>query len=463
MGRLRVFALAAIAVAVSSAGAAAAGGPVATLEQAVQRSNAASSADVTLVEHVNVGSKTGFSLRVSGFEAPHELGSFHSSSSPAQAGFGDATIVVSGTKVYVHYPIFDTLRTTNTGVKQWLLVDQRSSLNLAPKGLLSLGADEVRQLRGLVVDGHGTDDGVPVTSYRGHVALAKVAKSNEVQSLLASLPSAAARVLLKGSEQLQISIGDDGFVHHVSSRITAPIGGGTSLTITIEVALANVGHVTRGVRVPPPGQVMTLAQFQQATGSAPTANENDLLAKTVLATSQVGTGYQAAVIPGGKLVAGETTLDFCNKTYSSEALRSARLQVEYTHKGGPQLSNEVVSYQPGGARQALAEMRHAAATCKNGPVAHPPSGVRDLVRHTQLLSDPHLLPGAIAILETDSGIVKGKHRTSQTIAIFQVRGNVLSGVYGYGSSLAALKRFTLRAAEASAANLRRRVSVTPSA
>ena len=108
-------------------------------------------------------------------------------------------------------------------------------------------------------------------------------------------------------------------------------------------------------------------------------------------------------------------------------------------------------------------MRQAARSCANGPVPHPPAGVRNAVRHTQLLTDPHLLPGAVAILETDSAIVKGKQRTEQTIAVFQVRGNVLSGVYGYGSSLAAVKRLTLAAAEASAVNLRKHVATTPSA
>jgi hypothetical protein len=437
---------------------------VTVLARAVDRSNAARSADITLVEHVKLGGRTLTTVRIDGLQEPRaRSGSFHYAVSPAQPGLGEATMIVRGANVYVHYPILDTLQARTPGLKHWLLVNTHSSLGVDPGGLISLGAKEVHQITDLAVVGGGSEDGMPVTRYRGTLALAKIAGSSQIQSLLASLPSVAATIL-KGHEQVRISVGNDGFIHHVSSVITAPRARGTRLTITIDAALANFDRETGTISGPPASQVMTMSQFQALTGSAPTAAANALLAKTVLGAAQVGSGYRAAVIPGGKLVAGETTLDFCDQTYSSEKLRTARLQVAYTAKHtNIELSNEVVSYQAGGAQQALAEMRQAARSCANGPVPHPPAGVRNAVRHTQLLTDPHLLPGAVAILETDSAIVKGKQRTEQTIAVFQVRGNVLSGVYGYGSSLAAVKRLTLAAAEASAVNLRKHVATTPSA
>ena len=168
------------------------------------------------------------------------------------------------------------------------------------------------------------------------------------------------------------------------------------------------------------------------------------------------------MIPGGKLVQGETTLDFCDQKYPSEALRTARLQAVYTTKGSNfGASNEVVTYQAGGAKQALLEVKHASTNCPDGRVPNAPKGVTNLVRHTQLISDPHLLPGAIAILQTESATVKGKRLTHQTIAVYQVRGNVLSGVYGYGNTLAAVEKLTLHAAEQSAANLLKNVAATP--
>ena len=43
--------------------------------------------------------------------------------------------------------------------------------------------------------------------------------------------------------------------------------------------------------------------------------------------------------------------------------------------------------------------------------------------------------------------------TSTTMAVYQIRGNVLSGVYGFGTSAGSVETDTLHAAEQSAANL----------
>ena len=49
------------------------------------------------------------------------------------------------------------------------------------------------------------------------------------------------------------------------------------------------------------------------------------------------------------------TLDFCGGGYASEALRSRRFQAVYAKQGSDLvLSNEVVRYQAGGAKKALA-------------------------------------------------------------------------------------------------------------
>ena len=144
--------------------------------------------------------------------------------------------------------------------------------------------------------------------------------------------------------------------------------------------------------------------------------------------------------------------------YPSESLRTARLQVAYTKKSAAfKASNEVVAYRPGGAQQALREVRHAAAVCPNGTVKNPPSGVTHLVRRTRVLTDHKLLAGAVALLDVETGVVKGKHVTTTLLSVYQVRGDVLSAVYATGSSLTALEHDALLAAERSAANLRRYV------
>ena len=462
VGRSGFFGLMAVTAAWLSSAASAAG-PVETLVQAVQHSNQAKSVDVSLIEQVKIGARTLTTLRISGLDEPLTgSGSFLYVSSPAQSGMGRATMVVRGANVYVHYALFDTLRQRNPAIKHWLLVNTRSSLGVDPSGLVSLSVKEVRQLTGLTVAGTGSEGGVPVTRYRGTLALAKIAQTKQIQNLLALLPSEASTIL-RGTEKLETSVGEDQFVHRVKAVITAPLSDGTRLSITIDVSFANFNRTQHTIAAPPASEVMTVSQFQRATGSGPGAAADDaLLQKLVLTAAQVRPGYKLSVIPGGKLVQGETTLDFCDQKYPSETLRTARLQAVYTAKGSNfEASNEVVTYQAGGAKQALLEVKHASTNCPDGRVPNAPKGVTNLVRHTQLISDPHLLPGAIAILQTESATVKGKRLTHQTIAVYQVRGNVLSGVYGYGNTLAAVEKLTLHAAEQSAANLLENVAATP--
>ena len=49
---------------------------------------------------------------------------------------------------------------------------------------------------------------------------------------------------------------------------------------------------------------------------------------------------------------------------------------------------------------------------------------------------------------------KGKQTKQNDIVVYQIRGNVLSGVYGYGGTLAARTHATLQSALQSAKNLR---------
>src|SRR5262249_10204108 len=148
---------------------------------------------------------------------------------------------------------------------------------------------------------------------------------------------------------------------------------------------------------------------------------------------------------------GETTLDFCDFSYPSESLRNSRLQVAFNVRGSrPTVSNEVVTYGSDGAQQALDEVRQALKTCRNGHGAGAASGVKNLTRTVRTLTAPGLLPGAIAIVQTDSAVVKGKPVKDEVAMIYQVRGNVLSAVYATGQSAAAVRGAALRAAGESA-------------
>jgi len=66
--------------------------------------------------------------------------------------------------------------------------------------------------------------------------------------------------------------------------------------------------------------------------------------------------------------------------------------------------------------------------------------------------------GTIAILEIESVVVKGKRQTDYSMEIYQVRGNILSAVYGFGPSASVVQAKTLKLAEQSAANLKKNVA-----
>ena len=75
------------------AGPASAAGPVDTLVKAVERSNSATTASMSLVERVKAGGKTVTTLRMNGVERPRAgVASFRYSITPAQPGVGSATI-----------------------------------------------------------------------------------------------------------------------------------------------------------------------------------------------------------------------------------------------------------------------------------------------------------------------------------------------------------------------------------
>ena len=82
--------------------------------------------------------------------------------------------------------------------------------------------------------------------------------------------------------------------------------------------------------------------------------------------------YGANQMEDGDLVEGEVTLDMCGATFPSEDLRTARHQVAYLGPGDS-ISSETVTYEPGGAEQAMGELRDAVAQCPKGFIEGPPT------------------------------------------------------------------------------------------
>ena len=200
---------------------------------------------------------------------------------------------------------------------------------------------------------------------------------------------------------------------------------------------------TRGTRV----QTMTwgslcaaLVALAFAAGAADAAPVTApvSLDTVILKASQVGPGYGRATVSGGRIVKGQVTLDFCGGGYASEALRARRFQAVYGKQGSALvLSNEVVRYQPGGARKALAEVAKRVRTCPKTAVASgSATGVKEKYLSISVIDDPKLLGGSVAVQATVEYTYKGKKRRDSIVAIYQRHGDYLSGVYAYGGTAA---------------------------
>lgn len=191
---------------------------------------------------------------------------------------------------------------------------------------------------------------------------------------------------------------------------------------------------------------VTATVVKAVTGADRTADVLPQLRAVALAARQAGPGYVVAERPDGLGVLGTVTLDACNKTFASEALRIARLQVNYALAGEePVMSNEVVVYQKGGAAKAMAEERKVGSRC----TAKTATGG---TRVERAIAPKGLPAGAFAVLLQ----LKERTGTVQIVGVYQVRGDVLTGVYvRVKETLPKTTALAVYVAEQSAANLRR--------
>jgi hypothetical protein len=194
-------------------------------------------------------------------------------------------------------------------------------------------------------------------------------------------------------------------------------------------------------------------------GSAAAATPD--LSKLVLTAKQVGASYVLLQRTDGHGL-GTRTLDLCGTAnYPSEKLRTSRLQVEYLRRYDRLgLSNEVVTYKPGGAAQAMRELITHATGCPHRAILPGEEHLPPLTFTITRLKDSNLLKGYLAVRVRTSGIVNGKKIDQISYAVYQRYGNVLSGVYSYVLTGAAKygkaadqMAFCLHAAEQSALDL----------
>jgi len=191
-------------------------------------------------------------------------------------------------------------------------------------------------------------------------------------------------------------------------------------------------------------------------GRAAAAGPESPLDTLVLTPAQVGSGYRLQQRDGGRGLQ-RPTLDFCGFRFASEGLRSGRLQVNYTRSAtAPALSNEIVTYRSGKAPQALAEARAAIRQCPKKAVPNPSGSGAPVTFRVTTLPTKGLLPGSVAFFVVASTTVNGVRQSLTAIVIYQVRGDILSGIYAYpgrSTTAAALASFAFHAAQSSGRKL----------
>ncbi len=149
-------------------------------------------------------------------------------------------------------------------------------------------------------------------------------------------------------------------------------------------------------------------------------------------------GYGADQFQRGDEVEGQVSLDLCAATFPSEQLRTARHQVRYALEGldpsgsddlsdSAWVSTETVAYRPGGAEQAMQELRDAVASCPSGYVPSVIANVPDLrTTITPMRPAAGWQADHLAVVNTI------EFRTGESLRlalVYQRRGDVLAMVY----------------------------------
>ena len=143
--------------------------------------------------------------------------------------------------------------------------------------------------------------------------------------------------------------------------------------------------------------------------------------------AEVGPGIAVQQIAGGHSVAGQVTLDLCRATYTSEAMRTARAQVNYLDPliNKVAASQEVVLYSTGGAGRAYTELKAAIAHC---PVSYPVGGSPPTtISHVTLEApDRRLLPSQLMVSEMVSF---GDGTSAWSVSLYQFERDEMTAIY----------------------------------
>lgn len=171
--------------------------------------------------------------------------------------------------------------------------------------------------------------------------------------------------------------------------------------------------------------------LQPPGSSVPTDPAASALTSLIVRQSDVPSSMTVELLPGGNQTGDQPTLDLCNGSFPSEALRSARLQVvAVDNQNNVVLSTEAVLYQnAAGAAQALSELQKVAAACPSTPVASP---VGDPTVTTKFNPPPDASwpqTASVTRLAYDFVTTDDTGQSAHYMAVYLRRGRALLGVY----------------------------------
>jgi Protein of unknown function (DUF2510) len=168
------------------------------------------------------------------------------------------------------------------------------------------------------------------------------------------------------------------------------------------------------------------------SSAAPADTQAPALSSVILRQADVPSTLSVVLIPGGDQVQGETTLDLCNGTFPSEALRTARRQVAAVDaQGVAVLSTEAVLYRDAAASaQAFAELRSVAAHCPSTPVTSP-VGEPTVTTHINAAPDAAWpqTPGVERVAYDFNSTDQAGGLPQHSVAVYLRHGRALLAVY----------------------------------
>lgn len=167
------------------------------------------------------------------------------------------------------------------------------------------------------------------------------------------------------------------------------------------------------------------------TPSVPADPAAAALSQMVVNQSDVPSSVSVQPLPGGDQVSQQITLDLCNGTFASEALRSARLQVSVVDiQGDIPLSTEAVLYRnPAATAQAFTELQTTAANCPSTPVTSPVGEPTVITKFNATPDGAWPQVAGIDRLAYDFNTTDAMAQTHHTVAVYLRRGRLLMGVY----------------------------------